>query len=390
MSTLNNVRAGLIVLFAMCTVHAQASGPDFYFGADLSFVNEMEDCGGVFREHGKPRDVFELVHEHGANLVRVRLWNDARWTRYSNLDDVRKTLRRSKAAGMQTLLDFHYSDDWADGDKQIIPEAWKDIADNEALAQALHDFTYETLMALARDGLMPDWVQVGNETNGEILGRADWDKHRPIDWKRNAVLFKSAIRAVRAAASASHTSPRVMLHIAQPENVEPWFAAAAQAGVVDFDLIGISYYAKWSRESMQGLGETIKRLRDTYPADVVLVETAYPWTLESADASANILGEDSLIAAYPANPEGQKRYLIDLTQTVLDNGGIGVVYWEPAWISTRCKTRWGEGSGWENATFFDFRRGNEVLPAIDYMRHSYRKPADAGPRSKTNLSAPKR
>jgi len=83
----------------------------FTFGADLSYVNEIEDCGGTWREHGKPQDVFTLFHAHGANLVRVRLWNDARWTKYSNLDDVRKTIRRAHAAGMQVLLDFHYSDD---------------------------------------------------------------------------------------------------------------------------------------------------------------------------------------------------------------------------------------------------------------------------------------
>lgn len=342
-------------------------------GADLSFVNEMEDCGGVLREHGKPRDAFELFHEHGANLVRVRIWNNATWTRYSNLADVSKTLRRARDAHMRTLLDFHYSDDWADGDKQIIPVAWQDIQDVDALAKELHDYTFATLTSLAHEGLMPDWVQVGNETNGEILGRKDWDKNRPINWDRNARLFNAAIRAVREAGAAANTNPKVMIHIAQPENVEPWFAAAAAAGVKDFDLIGISYYAKWSREPISGLASTIRRMHEKYRADVVLVETAYPWTLDNADSQPNLLGEDSLIKGYPATPEGQRRYLIDLTQTVLDSGGIGVVYWEPTWISTRCHTRWGEGSGWENATFFDFHRKNEVLPAIDFMRHPYRR-----------------
>ena len=370
-----SIRILLALLF--CPWWAQAADvgkkSELYLGADLSFMNEMEDCGGIVRENGKPRDAFELFHEHGANIVRVRLWNNATWTQYSNLDDVRKTLRRARKAGMHTLLDFHYSDDWADGDKQIIPEAWKDIADVEVLSKALYDFTYSTLTALAKEGLMPDWVQVGNETNGEILGRKDWSKDRPIDWQRNAKLFNAGIRAVRDAGMAAHAAPRVMLHIAQPENVEPWFAAATKAGVTDFDLIGLSYYAKWSREPISGLASAIRRLRATYKADVVLVETAYPWTLDHADEMANVLGEDSLIAAYPATPEGQKRYLIDITQTVIDSGGIGVVYWEPGWITTRCRTRWGQGSGWENATFFDFRHDNEVLPAIEFFRHSYRR-----------------
>jgi arabinogalactan endo-1,4-beta-galactosidase len=369
------VRVLLIAALWPCLLFAadDAAKRELYFGADLSYVNEMEDCGAVLRKGGKPRDAFELLREHGGNLVRVRLFNDADWTKYSNLDDVRKTLRRARAAGMRTLLDFHYSDDWADGDKQIIPRAWQDIADVAVLAQALYDFTHRTLTELARDGLMPDWVQVGNETNGEILGRKDWDKHRPIQWERNARLFKAGIRAVRDAGKATGSSPRVMLHVAQPENVEPWFAAAAKAGVTDFDLIGISYYAKWSSESIDGLATVMRRMHERYPADLVLVETAYPWTLKHADSMQNLLGEDSLIEGYPATPEGQKKYLIDLTQTVIDSGGIGVVYWEPTWVSTRCHTRWGQGSGWENATFFDFNRRNEVLPGIDFMRHPYRR-----------------
>jgi arabinogalactan endo-1,4-beta-galactosidase len=275
---------------------------------------------------------------------------------------------------MQSLLDFHYSDDWADGGKQIIPVAWANIADTDALAEALYRFTFETLAALDHDGLMPQWVQVGNETNGEILGRADWGEHRPINWERNGKLFKAGIRAVRDAGAKSSIQPRVMLHIAQPENVLPWFAAAAQAGVTDFDLIGISYYAKWSKYSIAGLGTVIKQLRARYKADVIVVETAYPWTLESADSMNNILGEDSLIPGYPATPDGQKRYLIDLTQTVVDSGGIGTIYWEPAWISTKCRTRWGQGSSWENAALFSFRRHDEPLPGIDFLHHSYRQP----------------
>ena len=111
-----------------------ASG--LYLGADLSYVNEMEDCGAVYRERGKPVDPFALLARKGGNLVRVRIWKDAKWTRYSNLADVTKTIRRAKAAGMQVLLDFHYSDDWADGDKQIAPAAWAKL-DTPAQAKAL-------------------------------------------------------------------------------------------------------------------------------------------------------------------------------------------------------------------------------------------------------------
>ncbi|XWO47437.1 arabinogalactan endo-1,4-beta-galactosidase [[Pseudomonas] boreopolis] len=358
------------VLAALPAWAAEPAKP-LYFGADLSYVNEMEDCGVRYRENGVEKDPFVVFKEHGTNLVRVRLWNDARWTNYSDLTDVKKTIRRAREQGMQVLLDFHYSDDWADGDKQLIPKAWADIDNVDDLARTLYNFTYDTLAALDRSGLMPELVQVGNETNPELMSRVPWNKKSPIDWTRNAKLFNAGIKAVRDAGARAKIQPKVMLHIAQPEHVEPWFADAAKAGVTDFDVIGISYYRKWSTESMPELGATIKRLRGRYPADVMVVETAYPWTLESGDELHNLLGEDSLIAGYPATPEGQRRYMIDLTQLVVDNGGNGVVYWEPAWTSNRCKTRWGTGSSWENASFFDFRNGNELLPGIDFAQHDY-------------------
>jgi arabinogalactan endo-1,4-beta-galactosidase len=90
----------------------------------------------------------------------------------------------------------------------------------------------------------------------------------------------------------------------------------------------------------------------------------------------NLLGQDSLLPAYPATPEGQSRYLADLTQAVIAANGVGVIYWEPAWVSTACRTPWGQGSGWENATFFDFHKGDELLPAIDYATRSYVQPVE--------------
>lgn len=357
-------------LLAAC-VSPQAqdrSAAALYLGADLSYVNEMEDCGAVYRKDGRTVDPFELFRAEGANIVRVRIWNDARWTKYSNLADVRKTISRAKAAGMSALLDFHYSDDWADGEKQLIPEAWKGLTADQQ-ARALYDYTREILGALEKDGLMPEMVQVGNETNSELAGSKKGD---PINWDRNAKLFNAGIRAVRDAGAASRIKPRIMLHIAQPENVEPWFEAAERAGIRDYDVVGISYYRKWSSMDVAGLGAVVARTRKRFGKDVILVETAYPFTTENADAAPNILGEDSLIPAYPATPEGQLRYLVDLTQTVVDNGGVGMIYWEPAWVSTKCSTRWSQGSNWDNATFFDFRNGNEALPAFQVFRRDYR------------------
>ncbi|MDR3508482.1 MAG: arabinogalactan endo-1,4-beta-galactosidase [Caulobacteraceae bacterium] len=356
----------LAVAFALQPAVGRAD--PFYFGADLSFANEMEDCGAVFREHGEAVDPFKLFKAHGTNLVRVRLWVDPDWTKYSTLADVEKTIRRAKAEGLPVLLDFHYSDDWADGDKQPAPKAWAAIQDPQALARQLHDYTVDVLTRLDREGLMPQMVQVGNETNSQLLGGK---KDQPIDWARNAILFNAAIQGVRDASAGSAIKPKVMIHIAQPEHVEPWFKAATEVGVTGYDVIGISYYPKWSTQTIKGLGQTIGRLRHRYGVEVMVVETAYPWTLDNADATPNVLWSDALLPAYPATPKGQARYLADLTQGVIAAGGAGVVYWAPDWVSTACKTRWGTGSTWDNATYFDFQHNNEVLPAIDFPRQAY-------------------
>ena len=343
--------------------------PKLYLGADLSYVNEVEDCGAVFRKGGRKVDPFELFALAGANIVRVRIWNDATWTRYSNLADVKKTIARSKAAGMHVLLDFHYSDDWADGEKQLIPKAWVGLT-KEQQARALYKYTLDILTALDRDGLMPEMVQVGNETNSEMAGSK---KGEPINWVRNAMLFNAGIGAVRHAGDKSTIKPRVILHIAQPENVEPWFEAAQKAGVTNYDIVGISYYRKWSSMDLAGLGRTIARMKQRFGKDVIVVETAYPFTNENADASGNLLGPDTLIPEYPATPQGQLDYLVDLTKLTVANGGSGVVYWEPAWVASSCKTRWGTGSGWDNATFFD-QRTHEALPAFEWFKHDYSMP----------------
>lgn len=354
-----------LCLTALMALAMPAAAEGFYFGGDLSFANEMDDCGAVYRDHGTAKDVYTIFRDHGANLARIRLWTAGNTSNYSNLADVERSIRRAKAAGMQVLLDLHYSDSWADGEKQIIPEAWKGIGDREMLAQAVYRYTYDTLATLEREKLMPQMVQVGNEINQEMLGQADW-KGRAIDWDRNAAIINAGIRAVRDAGATSDTKPKIMLHIAQPENVEPWFAAATKAGVVDYDVIGISYYGKWSKYSVANLGTEVFRLTHLYKAEIILVETGYAWTLAWRDSSSNVLGADSLIRGYPATRDGQKKFLVDVTDAVIRNGGKGVVYWAPDWVSTGCKTPWGRGSGWENATLFDF--DGEALAGIDFMK----------------------
>ena len=341
--------------------------PAFYFGVDLSYVNEMDDCGAVYLENGEPQDAFQLFSRHGANLVRARLWNDPSWTDYSTLPDVRRTFTRARAAGMSTILDFHYSDDWADPSKQPIPAAWKGMSDDE-LAQAVYDFTYEVLTQLDKSRLMPDFVQVGNEINSGILKQVSG-----LDWPRDARLLNAGIQAVRDAARDTNTNPKIILHVAQPENAGWWFSQALDNGVSDFDVIGLSYYPQWSSFKIPDLGAHVTYLRQTFHKDVMIVETAYPWTLDAVDeTAANILNQG--IRGYPFTIDGQRQYMIDLTQALISNGGLGVVYWEPAWVSTECFTRWGQGSHWENATFFDFHNNNELHRGVDFLSYDYQFP----------------
>ncbi|MEE3622690.1 glycosyl hydrolase 53 family protein [Nitrospirillum sp. BR 11752] len=364
--------AAALATLLLSSAAAFAAAPPPYLGADLSFANEMADCGAVYTDNGQTANPFQILRHHGGTLARIRLWNSPDWTRYSTLDDVKKSIRLAHEAGLRVLLDFHYADDWADGDNQPIPKAWAGL-DQARLVQAVHDFTRDTLATLAADGLTPDMVQVGNETNGDIL-RAPKTEGKPIRWARNAALLNAGIQAVRETAAATGHPIQIMLHVAQPENLEAWFADAEAAGVTDFDIIGFSYYRKWSRQPMAVMGRTVNRLAARFNKRVLLVETAYPWTLEPSSASPSVLGEDSLDPAYPATPAGQRAYLLDVTRTTLANGGIGVVYWAPDWVATRCRTRWGEGTTWGNAALFGYGARHAALPGWDYVGATYPTP----------------
>ncbi len=137
--------------------------------------------------------------------------------------------------------------------------------------------------------------------------------------------------------------------------------------MVDYDYIGISYYPFWSEQSLQELGQTVARVRQGFGAQVILVETGYVWSLGQSDPESDARAAQMLEPGYPASIEGQHRFLVDLAGTVLENGGSGVFYWEPAAVATRCSSRWGkEDESWNN-TPFDYRRGNELLPGAEYL-----------------------
>jgi arabinogalactan endo-1,4-beta-galactosidase len=180
--------------------------------------------------------------------------------------------------------------------------------------------------------LSPKIVQIGNEINPMILqkGTLQW----PINWTRNSLLLNKGIEAVRNFSNVTQQHIEIMLHIAQPENAIWWFDQASTNNVVDYDWIGLSYYPQWSLYNLSNLGPILTNLRTTYDKKLMIVETAYPFTLQNIDGANNILDSSGLLDNYPANQQGQLNYLTELKRILQNSGGSGLVYWEPAWVST--------------------------------------------------------
>jgi arabinogalactan endo-1,4-beta-galactosidase len=358
---------------------------EFHFGADLSYVNQILDHGGSYRDEGEVRDPYRIFSDHGATLVRVRLWHSPDWTRtvydppsvqrYHDLSDVERTIANAKQYGMQVLLDFHYSDVWADPGHQEIPAAWKDITDIATLKDSVYQYTFKVLSALESKGLLPEFVQTGNEINCGMLFTDSPPQFPACDacngaWDNLAEVINSAIAAVRDVSAASSAETRVILHVADPKNVEWWFDNITSHGVTDFDIIGFSYYPLWhTTVPLDQLGDQVRTFSQRYDKPVMVLETAYPWTTSGADGYNNIFGGQTPIEGYPFTQEGQLNMMKAITQEVKNGGGAGVIYWEPAWITSNMRDLWGTGSAWENCTFFDFD-GN-AISSIDYMKADY-------------------
>jgi arabinogalactan endo-1,4-beta-galactosidase len=358
----------------------------FYFGADLSYVNQILDHGGRYKNGNTTASPYQIFKEHGANLVRVRLWHQPTWTKevygasgqqlYHDLNDVEKTIRLAKAQGMEVLLDFHYSDIWADPDKQEVPKAWKDIKEITVLKDSVYQYTHKTLSYLQSKNLMPEIVQLGNEINcglfytNAVTGFPTSNGCNG-EWQRLGEVLNSGIKAVRDVTASSSIKTKIALHIADPKHVEWWFDQIGNVQVRDYDIIGFSYYPLWhTTVKVDQISDYVSKFRTKYNKKVMILETAYPWTSGSNDAYTNLFGSQTPIAGYPFTVQGQLDLLKTLTQKIKDGGGIGIVYWEPAWISSSMKDLYGTGSAWENVTLFDFN--GAVLPNIDYMKYSYK------------------
>ena len=376
----------LVIAMTPTLCFSQASNK-FYFGADLSYVNQIADFKGVYKDNGQERSPYRIFKDHGANIIRFRFWNNPVWTKeiygnngkqlYNDLKDVEKGIKLSKEQGLEVLLDFHYSDTWADPGKQEIPKAWKDIRSIDVLGDSVYRFTYNTLAYLDKKGLMPELVQVGNEINCGMLYTNAPEGFPPCNvcngnWKNLGVVLNKAIGAVRDVSSKSLIKSRILLHVADPKNVEWWFDnVTTQGKVVDFDMIGFSYYPIWhTTVQLAALSSKVAAFKSKYNKPIMILETAYPWTTDNHDTYTNIFGSQPAINGFPYSVKGQADMMKAITRSMKEAGGSGVVYWEGAWITSELKDQWGQGSAWENCTLFDFE-GN-VMESIDFMKYNYK------------------
>ncbi|MFO7671303.1 MAG: glycosyl hydrolase 53 family protein, partial [Bacteroidales bacterium] len=338
-----------IIFIAFTVIPVFTHGQEFYFGHDLSYVNQMEDCGAVFKENGLPKDVYTIFADHGTNLVRVRLWVDPSWwqdslvqpegvkAHYNDLEDVKETIRRARQSGMKVMLGLHYSDFWADPGRQLIPRRWLDVAYSpEDLKDSVYNYTLSVLSELEEEGLMPDLVKVGNENNGGILRHIPeengWEPAESVSnsWARHAQLFNAAIAAVREVGSTASIHPKIVIHFSNKLSGQVWnYQNIINNGVTDFDVIGISYYYAWHGGSIGELESTILDLVRTFPGyEVMVAETGYLWSIENFDGLGNIINTPDP-EYLPVSPEKQLEYMVDFTRAVKNGGGSGVVFWEP-------------------------------------------------------------
>jgi arabinogalactan endo-1,4-beta-galactosidase len=187
------------------------------------------------------------------------------------------------------------------------------------------------------------------------------------------IVINSAIAAIEDVRENSTIKTKIILHVADPKNVTWWFdgiIAANQGNVKNFDIIGFSYYPLWHRTiGLDQISNSVSTFKSKYHKEVMILETAYPWTTEAKDSYNNHFGTETPLTGFPFSQTGQYDFMVKLTQEVMDGGGRGVIYWEPAWISSKMKDLWGTGSSWENNTFFDFE-GN-AHHGLDFMTFDY-------------------
>jgi arabinogalactan endo-1,4-beta-galactosidase len=309
-----SLAAAITLLWSTPLVFAQ----EYAVGADVSFLAHAEKNGTVFKDGGQAKPGLEIFKDHGYNWVRLRLFHSP--TRLPN--NLQYTIEQAQAAkklGFKFLLNYHYSDTWADPQKQFIPKAWEGKS-HEELVEAVFAYTRDTIAAFREAGVMPDMVQIGNEVIGGML----WPDGRLPNWDNFADLFEAGVRGVDAGRGDA-PRPLIMMHIDKGGSipVTKYFFDKCQEHGIEFDVIGQSFYPWW-HGSLDELRDNMAFMAERYQKDIYLVEVAYNWRTAEYDDEPG---------PFPETPEGQKQFLTDVDRIVREtpnNRGKGIFWWEPA------------------------------------------------------------
>ena len=305
----------------------------FICGMDASEVLAEENSGVVYYDYeGRKQDVFQTLSESGINYIRLRVWNDPydeNGHGYGGANaDLRNAIELGKRAtqyGMKVCVDFHYSDFWADPNRQLAPKAWRGYSPEKKEA-AVYQFTADSLTQILESGVDVGMVQVGNEINNGMSGETDASVVNR--------LLKEGIRAVRELAAKYHKDIKAALHYTLIKDAEgiAKIARKLKQDAVDYDIFGMSYYPMWdgTNENMQ---KVARNIIETYGKQVMIAETSYCFTAESGDGFKNaFVGDADLVEGYDASVQGQAAIIRDICEAANEAGVIGVFYWGGTWV----------------------------------------------------------
>lgn len=324
-------------------VDALEGRDDFAFGVDASMIHDIEEAGGVFyNEEGYETDIFTLLRQGGANYFRVRLWNDPTNSGITygggtnNLETDIELAKRAQEVGMNILVDFHYSDFWADPDYQVAPKEWSRLSYEDLLTE-VETFTKESIEAFADAGVTVNAVQIGNEINNGLIdgfGDIDW-ANVDESFKRVSEILTAGIKGARSANDDIYT----IIHLANGGSWDEFetFFTQLEKNNVPYDIIGASYYPFY-HGSLDLLAENLQNCAETFDKPVMVMETSYGNTIDDegnewVGNTYNASFEDD--GGYLTSVQGQMTSLRDVVDTVANinnDMGLGVFYWEPTMI----------------------------------------------------------
>jgi arabinogalactan endo-1,4-beta-galactosidase len=342
----------LILLFSIAPIPV-AAAPLTMLGADVSSLQRSLDLGvKYFNASGAQQNPLDILKSVGVNYIRLRIWNNP-GSGYNNKAKVLAFAQTVKSKGLKLMIDFHYSDTWADPGKQFKPAAWSSHNLSQ-LNTDVYNYTLDICNNLKAQGTTPDSVQIGNEINVGML----WNDGKVINNNFNPLgqLLKSGYNATKAC----NNGTQVIIHTADANSDANarWFYDGIRAQGVQWDITGLSYYCYW-HGSLSNMTSVVSDVRTRYGKPVIIAETAYPFTAANADSQANAISSSTPCSGYPATWTGQANNF-NAVQTAARNGGaIGVFYWEPTWIAT-AGNGWnpaninGTGDEWDNQAIFNW------------------------------------